>query len=142
MKMKKMWISVGAVWFVMMLSDFLFHGLWMAPMYQETAQLWRPMEELQKMMPLMWIGSFLFSASFVWIYSQGVTKGDIWGQAFRYALAILLVSRVPENLVMWAMAPYPGELVMRWLGISLVQAIAAALVLTWTYKKTQKLKKA
>src|SRR5690349_3582008 len=142
MKMKKMWISVGAVWFVMVITDFLFHGLWMAPMYEQTSQFWRPMDEMKQMMPLLWIGALLFSSSFVWIYSQGVTKGDPWGQAFRYALAILLVSRVPEHMGLWVTAAFPGEMIARWLVISVVQSLLAAFILTWTYKKTQKVAKA
>lgn len=135
MKTKSFWISVGIVWFTMVATDFLCHGIWLAPLYMETAHFWRTQDEMQKMLPLIWLSNFMFSSSFVWIYMQGVTKSDPWGQAFRYALAILLVSRFPEHMGMWATAPFPGELVMKWVFISTFQALLASWVVTFFLHK-------
>lgn len=133
MKQKKFWASVGLVWMVLMFTDWLFHGVWLAPMYQETARFWRPMSEMEKMMPYMWLGQFIFSAAFVWVYSNGVSKANQWGQAFRFAWAILFLKNIPELMGMWATVSYPGNLVMAWLFISVVQAIACSFALTWVW---------
>jgi len=134
MSTKRFWWSVAAVWLVMWVTDWLLHGIWMAPIYQQTAQFWRSPEEMKKLMPFMWFGQFIFSWAFVWIYSKGISKDNQWVQAFRYAMAILLVAKVPGQLVMWATTPYPSELVIRWFFIAFVQAFAASFVLTWTFK--------
>ena len=134
MSKKRFWWSVAAVWIVMMVSDWLFHGVWMQSWYQQTAQFWRPQDEMRKMMWWTWFGQAVWSWAFVWIYSHGINKDNQWAQAFRYAIAILLISTVPQHMGMWAMAPYPGELVARWLMIAIVQAFAAAFVMTWTFK--------
>lgn len=123
-----------AVWFVMFVTDWLFHGMWLQSWYQQTAQFWRPMAETQKMMPWIWVGNMIFSWAFVWIYSKGVSKDNQWMQAFRYAMAVLLLTQVSTQVSMWAMVPYPGELVARWLIVSTVQSILAAFAMTWTFQ--------
>lgn len=134
MSKKRFWWSVGAVWFVMMFTDFLFHGVWLAPLYQQTAQFWRTQDEVKSMMPWMWFGQFVFSWAFVWIYSNGISKDNQWTQAFRYALAIFMVAKVPEQTVTWAMTPYPAQLVLSWFFVTFVQSVVAAYVMTWTFK--------
>ncbi len=131
---KKFWWSVGTVWIVMVATDYLFHGVWLSPWYSQTAQFWRSPEEMQSFMPLFWVGQLVFSWAFVWIYSKGISGDNQWAQAFRYALAILLVAKVPNHMATWAMMPYPGDIVARWLVVSIVQAFAASFVMTWTYK--------
>ncbi|MGE0615854.1 MAG: hypothetical protein AB7P04_09445 [Bacteriovoracia bacterium] len=142
MSQKRFWFSVFAVWVVMMVTNFLFHGIWLSPMYQATAQLWRPMEEMQKMMAFMWLGDFIFSWAFVWIYSKGISKDNPWHQAFRYGLGILIVAHLPGQLGMWVTTPVPTELVMRWFFVSVVQVLCASFIMTWTFKPMQAWQKA
>jgi hypothetical protein len=131
---KRFWFSVFSVWIVLFATDWAFHGVWLQPWYQATAQFWRPMAEMQKMLPLLWVGNFIFAWAFVWVYSKGISKDNQWHQAFRYALAILCLSKIPEQLGMWAMSPYPGELVARWALVSFVQAFACSFAMTWTFQ--------
>lgn len=134
MKKPRFWWSVLAVWIVMMVTDYVFHGLWLSAWYQKTSSLWRPVHDMQKMMPLMWLGQLIFSWAFVWIYSKGLSKDNVWSQAFRYALAILLIAKVPHQITLWVTVPYPGELVARWMVISVFQAVGASFAMTWTIK--------
>jgi hypothetical protein len=134
MSNKRFWWSVFAVWVVFMVTEWLFHGVWMAAMYEQTAQLWRSQEEIQHWMPLTWIGNAIFSWAFVWIYSKGISKDNPWMQAFRYAWAIILVSQIHQWTNTWAVSPYPLEMVIRWAFIGVIQAMACAFVMTWTYK--------
>ena|SRR5687767_2890529 len=134
MSKKRFWWSVFAVWFVMMVTNWFFHDVWLVSWYQQTSQFWRSTEEIQGMLPLMAFGTFIFSWAFVWIYSKGISNDNPWTQAFRYALAILLVAKVPDQIETWIVSPYPAELVLRWGFVSLVQAFACAYVMTWTFK--------
>ena len=131
---KRFWGSVVVVWLVMVVTDGLFHGVWLAPLYKETAQFWRPDSEMKQWMPLMWIASFIFSWAFVWIYTNGISKTNPWGQAFRYGLAILLVAKVPELMGVWVTTPYPWELITKWFVVSFTQALLCAFAMTWSYK--------
>ena len=134
MSYKKFWLSVLAVWLVKFVTDWVLHGIWLQPDYQETAQFWRPMAEMGRTMYWMWIGQAIFAWTFVWIYSKGVTQDNQWAQAFRYAMAILMVSDVPHQLGAWAVSPYPGTLIVKWFAISVVQAVLCSLAMTWTFK--------
>lgn len=142
MSNKRFWWSVAAVWLVMFLTDWVLHGMWMSSWYMQTMQFWRPEEEMKGMMPYMWLGRLIFSWAFVWIYSNGVSKDNQWWQAFRYALAILLVSAFPWRIEMWVTSPYPTEMVLRWGVIATVQAILCSFAMTWTFKPLEWWKKA
>lgn len=134
MKKKRFWLAVVAVFFVTMLTDWFFHGVWLQPLYQATAQFWRPLEEMKPLMPFMWFGQFVFAWAFVWIYTQGINKTNQWAQAFRYAIAFLLVAKIPSFFGMWATSPYPADLIIKWAFIAFVQAFVCSFVMTWVYK--------
>lgn len=137
MKNKSFWKSVIGVWLFIWVTDFLFHGMWLQPDYQATSHIWRPMEEMQKMFPIMWFGQFVFSWAFVWIFTKGITSANQWHQAFRYALAILFVAKIPEVLGFWATAPVPGDLAFKWALIYVVQAFGASFFVTWIYQPSK-----
>ena len=139
---KRFWWSVAAVFVVMLLTDWFFHGWWLKGWYEQTSQFWRSPDDYQKMMPALWIGNFIFSWAFVWIYSKGLSTDNPWAQAFRYASAIFLVSKLPEQLSVWATRPYPGELLVRWGFIALFQAFLCAFVVTWTWNPAKAWKSA
>lgn len=131
---KRFWWSVFAVFAVTFVTSWVFHGIWLKPFYMETAQYWRTEAEMNSMMHWMWIGHFVFSWAFVWMWTKGITQDNPWHQAFRYALAFWLVAKLPEVLGVWATNPYPGGLVFRWGIVALVQALLCSFVMTWTYK--------
>lgn len=137
MSKHRFWWSVLAVWIAMVGTDWLFHGIWLSADYQSTAQYWRPQAEMMSMMPWMWFAQLIFSWAFVWIFKQGISKNNQWHQAFRYGMAILLVAKVPNQLGMWVTAPYPGDLVAKWLVVSTIQALLSAYVMTWAFKPVQ-----
>jgi hypothetical protein len=129
---KKFWFSIVAVWFVLMVTDFLFHGVWLRDLYMSTPNLWRSMDESKSMMKWIWVGQLIFAWAFVWVYSQGINKSNKWGQAFRYSIAMFLVAKVPGQLIMWATSPYPFELIWKWALVGWVQVWLSACVMTWT----------
>lgn len=132
---KTFWWAVFCVWAVLLATDWVFHGIWMNPWYMQTAQFWRPQEEMQKLMWSMWLGQWIFSWAFVWIYTKGVTNSNPWHQAFRYGFAILAVSKIPQLAGWWATTPYPWDLMWRWLVIDAIQAWACAWTVTWALRK-------
>ncbi len=131
---KRFWGSVFMVWAIIWLTDWFFHGVWMASWYQQTAELWRPMEEMHRTMWAMWVGNFVFAWAYVWIFTKGIDKKNPWHQAFRYSLAIFLIASVPKNLATWAISPYPTDLIFRWIFIEAVQVFLCGFCLTWAYK--------
>lgn len=134
MSNKRFWWSVAAVWVVVNLTNWFFHGIWLAPWYQQTAQFWRPGNEMQQNMWVMWLTTFVWAWAFVWIYSKGISNANVWWQAFRYAGAIVALSTIPDVAQSWAVTPYPAQLIVGWLITGATQAFLCAFVMTWTFK--------
>jgi hypothetical protein len=134
MAQKRFWFSVVAVWLVMFVTDWFFHGMWLGPLYQSTSQFWKSPQDAQSMMWAAWLGNFVFAWAFVWIYKQGISQDNPWHQAFRYALAILLVSKVPTLLGQWTYSAFPPELLWKWGVVYILQALSCAFAMNWVVK--------
>ncbi len=118
----------------MFVTDWVLHGWWLRDLYMSTQQYWKPMSEAQSMMWASWLGNAIFAWAFVWIYSKGLSQDNPWKQAFRYALAILLVSKVPTLLGQWNYSALPTEIFWKWGVVYFIQAYACAFTMTWVYK--------
>ena len=134
MQQKRFWFSVLSVWLVMFVTDWVLHGMWLGGLYQETAQFWKTAEEIHSAMWMAWLGNFIFAWAFVWIYTKGISQDNPWSQAFRYALAILLVSKVPTLFGQWSYSAIPPELIWKWGVVYFIQAFACAFAMTWVIK--------
>jgi hypothetical protein len=139
MHKKHFWLSVVSVWFVMFVTDWVLHGMWLGPLYQSTSQFWRPPSEATQFMWATWLGNAIFAWAFVWIYQKGLSQDNVWVQAFRYALAFLLVAKIPALLMQWNFAAYPAELIWKWGLVYFIQAFACAFAMTWVYKPAWKM---
>jgi hypothetical protein len=129
----RFWWSVAAVWATLFVTDWVFHGWWLAQLYTDTAQFWRPQGEVG--MYWAWIGNFIFAWAFVWMFKKGISNASPWHQAFRYGIAVLLVAKIPSALGNWAYTAYPAELVWKWAFIWTVQVLACAFVMAWIFRK-------
>ncbi|MCB0349967.1 MAG: hypothetical protein KDD38_02215 [Bdellovibrionales bacterium] len=130
---KRFWFSVAAVWAVMFVTDWILHGMWMGPLYQTTPELWKSQESVKGAIWAAWLGNAIFATAFVWIYSKGISQDSVWSQAFRYAIAILLVSKVPTLLGQWTYFAFPNEMIWKWGAIYFVQAFACAFTMAWAW---------
>ena len=63
---KRAALAVVAVFIAWSILDFVIHGLLLKTIYEETAGLWRPMEEMK--MPLMYVVTLIYTVCFVAIY--------------------------------------------------------------------------
>jgi hypothetical protein len=84
----KRWVLASlAVVVVVWLLEMLIHGFMLADIYRQTVSVWRPMGDMEKAMPWMWLGYFLFAPFFVLIYAKGFEpKKDPFGQGLRFGL--------------------------------------------------------
>jgi hypothetical protein len=82
---KKIILSVAAVFIAWSVLGFVLHSVILGSMYQATPNLWRPMEEMQ--MGLMNIVRLVSAFVFVFIYARffavkGVKTGLLYGLLF------------------------------------------------------------
>lgn len=115
-------LAIVVVFFLWAALDFVVHGLILQPAYEQTAELWRPMDEMN--MPLMYVVTLARAVCFVLIFGLLVAKkspatGILYGVLFGLAVGI------PMGFGSYTTMPIPLQLAIGWcLGV-IVGAIAA-----------------
>ncbi len=67
MNAKRWLLASVAVVVVIGVLEFLIHGVILSDMYKQTASVWRPEGEMQKMMWVFWVGILVFAPFFALI---------------------------------------------------------------------------
>lgn len=132
---RKLWlISAIAVFVVIAVSGYLFHGWLLQPIYADTVQYWRPEAEFSKRMPAMLLGQAIFAFAFAFVFTIGYeAKGPLEG--LRYGFYLFLVF-VPWNvLTQYTVMPLPDRLFLYWAGIGMVQFLLCGLVAASIYRE-------
>jgi hypothetical protein len=134
----KSWLlTVLVVMAVVFGTDFLIHGMWLAPVYKATAELWRPEAEMGQKFPFMLLGQFLVAFSFSTIFAlfvanyRSLTTSLLFG-----GLAGIFAGAT--QVIMYAVQPYPGSLVVKWFLVGIVQMIVIATVAHLVYRPNPK----
>ncbi len=71
MNTKKFLVTGLVVFLVMYALDFLFHGMFMVPYYNEILHILRPEADMMTYMPSMTIGQILIAFGFTYIFIKG-----------------------------------------------------------------------
>lgn len=133
MNIKKFGICVFAVFVTVMVSNFVIHQVLLKGIYGATPQLWRPEAEMAGHMCYMLAGQFLTALFFAWIFVHGY-KGTGIMEGVRFGL-LMGGFQTGGNLIMYAVQPYPCNLVCSWILCGFAQAILVGVVASLTYKK-------
>ena len=125
----KQWLLASvAVVVVIGVLEFLIHGVLLADMYRQTASVWRPEADMQKMMWVFWVGMLVFAPFFVLIYAKGYEKGKPGlGQGFRYGLYVGTMLSVMNSFGWYVMLPIPLALAFYWFLAILLEFIVAGI---------------
>jgi len=127
----KRWLQASLAAVVMIwIVESVVHGLMLADLYKQTVSLWRPADEMEKLMPLMWLGYALFAPFFVYLYAVGMEpKKDVFGQGLRFGLIFGVGLSAMHSLVWYVILPISSALVFYWFldGVA-VYAIAGVTV--------------
>lgn len=128
---KELVVGITAVFIVWSVLDFIIHGLLLGSLYASTPALWRPMEEMK--LGLLY-GAVLFSAVFfVLLYEIGFAKAPLKTSVLfgvYYGLAVGL----GMGLGTYSVQPIPLAMAFAWLIGTVVESVAAALVVHWAYR--------
>ncbi len=126
---KKIILAVVAVFIAWAILDFVLHGLLLRSTYEATANLWRPMDQMNR--PLMYFVSFVFTVCFVLIYSllvkqkslaAGVQFGALFGLAIGITMGFGSYSYMPIPLML-AWSWFFGSFIKTIIGGAIVGAI-------------------
>ncbi len=132
MNAKKFIIACIAVIIFIMTFDFLFHGMFLAGTYEQTANLWRPHEVMSDYMVWMSLGQVIMSVGFVALFTKAFKRGGIAeGAIYGLLVATLFIG---TNLIMYAVAPYPLSMVINWIIGGTLQLILAGIIVAFIYR--------
>ncbi len=134
MNTKRWLLASVAVFVVLAALEFLIHGVLLSDLYRQTAAVWRPEAEMQKMMWIFWVGMLVFAPFFALIYVKGYEKGKPGlGQGFRYGLYLGVMLSVMHSFGWYVILPIPLALTFWWFVGTLVEFIAAGVAAGLVY---------
>jgi hypothetical protein len=133
--MKRMGPTAIVVFLVFTVLNFVIHGVFLAPVYQQTPQLLRAEQDANQHMIFMLLGFLIFSVAFVWIYARGLEAKPWLGQGLRYGLAVWLIASVSRYLIYFAIQPWSGTVVALQIGLELVMMLVVGITAAALYRK-------
>ncbi len=128
MKGKIISYSAIAAFAMSYLFDWLYHGVILLPMYEQTASLWRPMQEMEALMPFCVMWHLLRAIIIAWILVH-VYEARGTADYLRFGLYLgLLMGILPFGSYVYM--PIPIMLAVAWLagGVFLGLLISMAVV--------------
>jgi hypothetical protein len=139
----KLLLSAIPVFIFIVVADFLVNGLWLKDIYLQTANLWRPEEEMKHLFP--WV--FAYQAALAIIFTalycrhQGIASPSEGGKkpcprmhalCFGFTIGMLLAVM---HAAAYIWMPIPIELAVKWAIAGLLEGIGIGIVLSFTCRK-------
>ena len=133
----KRWLLASlAAFVVIFILEFLIHGILLEGIYQQTASVWRPEPEIERMMWLFWLGYLVFAPFFALIYTKGYEAGKSgFGQGVRYGVYMGVILSVMQSLGWYVVLPIPATLAFYWFIATMVESVAAGIVVGLIYRQ-------
>jgi hypothetical protein len=133
----KRWVLASlATVVVIMVFEFIIHGILLSGIYTETATVWRTQSDMQSRMWMMWLGYVIFAPVFVYIYTQGYAAGrNGLQQGVRYGLLMGVALSAMQSLGWYVVLPIPGMLAFYWFLAGMAEFTAAGVAVGIIYRE-------
>ena len=115
-------VAVFIAWFIM---NSILHGVLLRPTYEATANLWRPMDQMN--MPLIYFVTLVFSACFVLIYGLLVGQKSLLS-GIKFGVLFGLATGISMGFGSYIYMPIPLTLAWSWFFGTWIEAIAAGAI--------------
>lgn len=130
---EKLLLSTVAVFITIFAFEWVFHGMYMMPVYEATASLWRTMEESQSLMHYSLIRTFvaalMISALYCWGSKATGCHGGGLVFGLRFGLVIgLLLGGWEFSTYVWM--PIPFDMAVSWLVGCVIMGVLIGIVLS------------
>ncbi|HEX9684359.1 MAG TPA: hypothetical protein VGA25_00730 [Burkholderiales bacterium] len=134
MNTKRWLLASVAVFVVIMVLEFVIHGVLLQGVYQQTPSVWRTQADMQRLMWIFWVGYLVFAPFFVFIYTKGYEKGKPGlGQGFRFGLYVGAMLSVLHGFGWYVILPISLALSFYWFVAILVESIAMGIAASLVY---------
>ncbi len=119
-------IAVVAVFITWSVLDYVIHGVILASAYEETMEMWRPMEEMK--MWLVYVATAVMAVTFTALYGfLAKIKTPLSGLIFGVLYGI--ASGFPAGFGSYSFMPIPLEMAVTWfVGMTVEAALAGLLI--------------
>lgn len=131
---KKFFISWVVLFVVWMAGSFLVHGFWLGESYAAMTDVYRPMEEQEKLMPFMLLAHVMLAGGFVWIYRRGREDKPWLPQGVRFGILIALFAAIPTYLIYYSVQSMASELLVKQIVGDGILTVLLGLVVAFLYK--------
>jgi hypothetical protein len=137
MNIKRLLITIVVAFVAVWATDFLIHAVWLSSTYGATKHLWRPEAEMMAKMPWMLVGQFVVAAAFTLIFAAAVAEKRSLSCTLKFALTLGLFTSGGQ-IIIYAVQPVPGLLVVKWCAAYLAQMLVLGLIAHKVYKPLAK----
>lgn len=124
--LKKNILAIIAIFISWSILDFVIHGIILKGAYEETAHLWRPMDEMK--MGLMYIVGFIYTICFVLIYSVLINPKSLM-TGLKFGVIFGMGVGISMGYGLYCVMPLPHYLAFIWFTGTLVEICVGGLLL-------------
>ena len=126
--MKKLVLAIVAAYIVLMLTNYLVHGVWLMSDYAAIPASHRSPEGIMHRFWAMAVGQFFFAAFFTYIYTRGAEKKPWIVQGIRYGILIAFLTVIPTALTEYVVYIVPYQLAIKWIVAGGMQIVILGLI--------------
>lgn len=113
--------------------DYVVHHILLMDLYEQTSDMWRPMEEMESFFPFMLARQVLLVTIIGYIFTRNF-EGKGIGEGIRFGIPIgLLLALEMASSYIWM--PIPLNLALSWAAGGLGTGIALGVIFALIYKK-------
>jgi len=123
---KKLVLTVVLIFISWFVIDFFFHGILLRPLYESTANLWRPDDQMN--ISLIYIVTFVLNLCFVFIYTLLINPKSILA-GLKYGIILGVITGTASGFGTYLHMPVPLKLAIIWFFGGLIKAVVAGLIL-------------
>jgi len=122
---KRAILAVVGVFIAWSIMDFLIHGVLLKSTYEATANLWRPMDDIN--IPLIYFVTLAFTACFVAIYGLLVDRKSLVS-GIKFGALFGLAGGISMGFGSYCYMPIPMTLAWSWFFGTWIEAVIAGAI--------------
>jgi hypothetical protein len=126
--MKKLVLAIVAAYVVLMLTNYLINGVWLASDYAAIPESHRSISGIMRHFWIMAIGQFFFAAMFAYVYTRGRERKPWLPQGIRYGIVMTFMTVIPYSLTEYVVYIVPHQLAIKWMVAGGIQLVILGLV--------------
>jgi hypothetical protein len=126
-------IAFVAVYVLLEVCNFLVHGLWLASTYTSLAEVWRPPEEVQSKIWIIFVTDAFWLFFFCYVFARGYEgKGLVEG--VRYGVIIGFFFVMSQSYNNYVIFPIPYGVALKWFLSGLAGCVVLGIVAAAIYR--------